>query len=154
LEHWFGGDGYLLKLKFSGGEMSAQGRFLNTPIHARRQLSFPDTKINPFSKIYNKFRVPNYSNPANTSVLFQEHTHSSFLAICEGGWPFLVNTEDLESKGFNNFGWIDSAFSAHPKIDPDDKTIYNIGNKFPSLRIMKTPNSLERPIAQTDLKLR
>ena len=40
------------------------------------------------------------------------------LALCEGGPAFVVDSENLETKGVNKFEH-GGAFSAHPKIDPD-----------------------------------
>ena len=41
-----------------------------------------------------------------------------------------MNKKNLDSIGFNDFGWIKTAYSAHPKIDPANKDIYNIGTDF------------------------
>lgn len=65
------------------------------------------------------------TNPANTSVYPIPNSHL-FLALCEGGLPFITRKDTLESIGFDHLG-INHGYSAHPKIDPDTKHIYNTG---------------------------
>lgn len=51
--------------------------------------------------------------------------------MCEAGLPFVIKKTKLEDqKGFSNFGWIQGGFSAHPKVDPENADIYNIGTNF------------------------
>lgn len=49
----------------------------------------------------------------------------------------MLKKQDLKNEGFNNFGWINSAFSAHPKVDPVNGDIFNIGMSIPNLTIMR-----------------
>ena len=66
-------------------------------------------------------------NPANTSV-YPIPNSPHLLALCEGGSPFIMRKDTLESIDFSLFGSIAKGYSAHPKIDPDTGIIYNIGS--------------------------
>jgi carotenoid cleavage dioxygenase-like enzyme len=68
----------------------------------------------------------------------------NFLALCEGGQPFIIKKEDLKDEGFSDFGWIKSAYSAHPKVDPDNGDIYNIGMSPPMINIMKSTKDMKK----------
>jgi carotenoid cleavage dioxygenase-like enzyme len=88
-EHWFNGDGYILKLGFKNGECTAQGKFVQTPIYQERSSS----KIlmdNILQKIWRKWVYGSQSdNIANTNVLCLKDSNY-FLATCEGGQPYLM----------------------------------------------------------------
>lgn len=79
---------------------------------------------------------PTVKNMANTSVLLLKNS-PNFLALVESYFPTVMKKQNLETIGSNNFGWIDSGFSAHPKVDPDNGDIYNIGNNIPHQYLMK-----------------
>jgi len=93
-----------------------------------------------------------YSNTANTSVLCLKDS-PDLLALCEGGEPYILKKKDLKSEGFSNYGWITSAFSAHPKVDPDNGDIFNIGMDLPNIRIMRATKDMKK-ICENSLKLR
>ena len=76
------------------------------------------------------------SNPANTSVLCMKNS-PNLLALCEAGQPYVIRKQDLKNEGFSDFGWITSAFSAHPKVDPTNGDIYNVGMSLPHFSIMR-----------------
>jgi carotenoid cleavage dioxygenase-like enzyme len=62
------------------------------------------------------------------------------LALYEGGLPYLVEEGTLIDKGFSNLDFIKKGFSEHPKVDPVNGDIFNIGfrnNKLDLYRITK-----------------
>lgn len=65
----------------------------------------------------------------------------------------MLRKSDLENIGFSNFGWINSAFSAHPKVDPENGDIFNIGMSLPNMNIMRATKKMEK-ICETPFKLR
>lgn len=78
-------------------------------------------------------------NSANTSVLRLPGS-KEFYTLYEGGMPFAMDEKSMIERGFNDFGFIKNSFSAHPKIDPDNGDIYNVGfntNTFDVYRISK-----------------
>ena len=91
-------------------------------------------------------------NPANTSILLLKNS-PDFLALCQAGFPFVMNKDNLQSQGFSNFDWINSAFSAHPKVDPDNGDIFNIGTNTGSVELMKATKDMKK-LCQTTIKLR
>ena len=94
------------------------------------------------------------TNPANTSILPLKNSEF-FLALYEGGLPFMMKKANLESVGFENFGWINSAFSAHPKVDPENGDIFNIGTDFSkeTLQLLHSTKEMKK-IKEGSLKLR
>ena len=71
----------------------------------------------------------NIKRAANTSVLPLQNSEN-FLALVESDMPFVLNKKNGESIGHKDFGWINTGYSAHPKVDPDNGDIYNIGTDF------------------------
>jgi carotenoid cleavage dioxygenase-like enzyme len=55
-----------------------------------------------------------------------------------------MNKDNLQSQGFSNFDWINSAFSAHPKVDPDNGDIFNIGTNTGSVELMKATKDMKK----------
>ena len=41
-----------------------------------------------------------------------------------------MRKNDLHTVGENDFGWIKTGYSAHAKVDPVNKDIFNIGTDF------------------------
>ena len=64
-----------------------------------------------------------------------------------------IRKKDLFELGYDNYGSIKRAYSAHPKTDPENGDIYNIGFVPPNLQLMKHTQEM-KPIASTTIKLR
>lgn len=80
IEHWFLGDGYILKLGFNDGQCTAQGKFVDTMVYKRRFAwkSFYETIM---GKLWRKWKEGNQStNASNTSVLMLKNS-PDFLAL-------------------------------------------------------------------------
>jgi all-trans-8'-apo-beta-carotenal 15,15'-oxygenase len=79
----------------------------------------------PAGPLGNAFRVP--ANVANTSVTFHG---GNLLALWEGGHPWRLDPDTLETIGEHDFdGRLKGAhaFSAHPKVDPATGELFNFG---------------------------
>lgn len=120
--HWFDGDGAILGVHFTQEKVQAIYRYVKTEGYLKEEKAA-------------KFLYANYGrkalfkpvkNAANTSVLALEN---KLLALWEGGHPYALNLDNLETKGEDNLDFLKSnqPWSAHPKIDPDTGNIYNFG---------------------------
>jgi all-trans-8'-apo-beta-carotenal 15,15'-oxygenase len=82
------------------------------------------------------FRAGTDSNPANTSVILHA---GNLLALWEGGHPWRLDPDSLETLGEEDFdGALKKAhaFSAHPKLDPLSGELFNFGVQYgPRTRI-------------------
>jgi all-trans-8'-apo-beta-carotenal 15,15'-oxygenase len=127
--HWFDGDGAILGVHFTNDGASAVYRYVQTEGYQQEtdanQYLYPNygmTVPGAFWKSWGK----TYKNSANTSVLALP---DKLLALWEGGYPYKLDLQTLETFGMDDLGGLESgdAFSAHPKIDPVTGEIYNFG---------------------------
>ncbi|AFY78205.1 lignostilbene-alpha,beta-dioxygenase-like enzyme [Pleurocapsa sp. PCC 7327] len=127
--HWFDGDGAVLAIHFTDAGASGVYRYVQTKGYQKETAA-------------NKFLFPNYGmkapgafwtqwgkefkNCANTSVMALPN---KLLALWEGGNPYALNLQTLETIGTDNLSSLNKSdpFSAHPKIDPQTGAIYNFG---------------------------
>ncbi|ELS02007.1 lignostilbene-alpha,beta-dioxygenase-like enzyme [Xenococcus sp. PCC 7305] len=126
--HWFDGDGAILAVNFAEGQATATYRYAQTTgyqaetkaeryLYANYGMSAPGGFWNNWLK--------GTKNSANTSVL---PLSDRLLALWEGGKPYALDLDSLETKGIDNLGdTLETSFSAHPKVDPDTGEIYNFG---------------------------
>lgn len=127
--HWFDGDGAILAVHFDGRSARATYRFVGTEgyraeAQAGRYLYGNYGMLSPGS-FWDRWTKP-VKNSANTSVLALENR---LLALWEGGLPYALDLETLETTGIEDFGWSTppNPFSAHPKCDPRTGEIFNFG---------------------------
>ena len=67
----------------------------------------------------------------------------------------MVNKSDLAMLGFNDYGWIKEGFSAHPKVDPQNGDIFNIGTNFTNATVTISQSDMHLKLKQsTEFKLR
>lgn len=127
LGHWFDGDGMIQRFAIGAGKIRHRGRFINTGKRAAEEAAgrflysgfgFSPENSAPVSR-------PDDINAANTSVI---KIGSEVWALWEGGSPWRVNAEDLETIGRQAFSdpFDGLPFSAHPKQGPDGD-IWNFG---------------------------
>ena len=66
-----------------------------------------------------------------------------------------MKKKDLKTIGFSDFGWISGAYSAHPKVDPDNGDIFNLGTNFKesTVTISRTTKDMKL-ICSKNFKLR
>lgn len=139
--HLFDGDGMLSQFTFDGDGVRYRNRFVQTNHYlgeksaaAPRFRTFGDQKAG--GPVGNLFQVPTNANPANTSVILHD---GNLLALWEGGHPWRLDPDSLETLGEEDFGGAlkkAHAFSAHPKFDPVSGEMFNFGVQYgPRTRI-------------------
>jgi all-trans-8'-apo-beta-carotenal 15,15'-oxygenase len=120
--HWFDGDGAILGVHFTGENVQGIYRYVQTKGYVKEEKAAQFL----FANYGRKALFKPVKNAANTSVLALDN---KLLALWEGGHPYTVNLDNLETKGEDNLGFLkgNQPFSAHPKIDPQTGNIYNFG---------------------------
>ena len=139
--HLFDGDGMLSQFVFTDGHVRYRNRFVRTT-HYLGEQSAKERRFRSFGAqrsggpLANAFRLPTGSNPANTSVVLHA---GNLLALWEGGHPWRLDPDSLETIGEEDFGGAlkrAHAFSAHPKLDPLSGELFNFGVQYgPRTRI-------------------
>ena len=129
VDHWFDGDGAILAVYFQ--EEKAVGTYQYVKTREFIEESQAETLLYggygtlPAVGLWNRLQKT-IKNAANTSVLVLP---DRLLALWEGGKPYALKLEDLETIGLDNLGALndEQTFSAHPKQDPQSGEIYNFG---------------------------
>jgi all-trans-8'-apo-beta-carotenal 15,15'-oxygenase len=139
--HLFDGDGMLSQFTIADGQIHYRNRFVATN-HYLGEHSATQPRTRSFGAqraggpAANAFRMPTASNPANTSVVLHA---GNLLALWEGGHPWRLDPDTLETIGEEDFGGAlkgAHAFSAHPKLDPATGELFNFGMQYgPRTRI-------------------
>ncbi|AMA09805.1 carotenoid oxygenase family protein [Picosynechococcus sp. PCC 73109] len=130
--HWFDGDGGILGVYFTEAGAQAQYRYVETPYFqqeaAAESLLYPNYGTLAPGQIWQRWGKP-AKNSANTSVL---PLGDRLLVLWEGGKPYGLNAQTLETLGEMDLGFAHSSdtFSAHHKIQPETGEIYNFGVTF------------------------
>ena len=124
------GDGMVRRLRFDADGVRYRSRFIQTPKHkleknaTRPMVRTAGTQL-PGGPLANMFRMP--ADEANTHVV---HHAGHLLALHEGGLPYGLDVETLETKGRATFDGAlrpRQAYSAHPHKDPTTGDLYNFG---------------------------
>lgn len=128
--HWFDGDGMISSVKFGGGRIYYTNKFVKTNGYEiesklKRIATRGFGKMIPGGIFSNIFRYP--ANVSNTSILM---TDFGLMSLWEGGEPYLIDRDTLETIGTYDFGGAAKVFSAHPKVDPDTNQIFNFGIEY------------------------
>ena len=122
--HWFDGDGMISAFTFDDGRVHFKNRYVRTEKYlaetAAQAICYRGfgTQI-PGGLGKNFLKMP--ANPANTSIV---HHGGHLLALNEGGRPWALNPENLETLGeFSYDGGLKpgQVFSAHGKIHSKKK---------------------------------
>jgi all-trans-8'-apo-beta-carotenal 15,15'-oxygenase len=128
--HLFDGDGMLSQFIFEDGRVRYRNRYVRTNhFLAERGADRPPMRGFGNQKrggmLGNAFRFP--GNTANTSVTLHA---GNLLALWEGGHPWRLDPDTLDTIGEYDFGGRlkkAHAFSAHPKVDPATGELFNFG---------------------------
>lgn len=128
--HWFDGDGMLSVFSFVDGRAHFKNAYVKTPKYleetaaqAIRYRGF-GTQI-PGGTLRNVLRMP--GNPANTNSVYHG---GKLLALWEGGHPWEVDAESLETVGECDYDGAlkrTNVFSAHGKIHRRTGELVNFG---------------------------
>jgi len=138
LDHIFDGDGMLSLFAFPGdGRIRYRNRYVRTRHYRYGQrkgrvgLRGLGTQ-RPGGALANMLRPP--ANVANTGVILHG---GQLLALWEGGRPFRIDPDSLETLGEHSFNGplkMMSAFSAHPSRCPGTGELFNFGMDFTRAR--------------------
>ena len=112
-EHFFMGDGMLHGLRLEKGKASwYRNRFVQTPMLYQEQ----GLMVKP----------PGLAeNQSNVSLI---HHGGKLLSLGEAGWAYEIDPADLATSGIANYdGKLQTAMTAHPKIDPDSGEMHFFG---------------------------
>jgi all-trans-8'-apo-beta-carotenal 15,15'-oxygenase len=125
--HWFDGDGMISAIHFDDAGIHYRNRYVRTPTYLEEtrlgRIAYRGFgKMRPGGALANAFRQP--GNVSNTSVLIQDE---KLLSLWEGGPPYALDPDTLETLGVEDFGGKVGAFSAHPKRDPATGELFNFG---------------------------
>lgn len=139
LHHLFDGDGMVSAFTIGRGEVRYRNRYVRTQhFNGRSGTRHLGTEA-AGGWLSNIARLP--PNLANTNVV--EHA-GRLYALWEGGPPYELDPNTLETKGVRRFGgelhWVGS-YSAHPRFCPSSGDMFNFGVEFvptPHLRIYRT----------------
>ncbi|MGB7440634.1 MAG: carotenoid oxygenase family protein [Coleofasciculaceae cyanobacterium] len=127
--HWFDGDGAILAVHFTIAGATALYRYVQTSGYlaesAAGKFLYPNYGMTAPGPVWENWRKP-VKNAANTSVLALS---DKLLALWEGGNPYALDLQTLETKGTDNLNQLlpKEPFSAHPKCDPKTGEIFNFG---------------------------
>jgi carotenoid cleavage dioxygenase-like enzyme len=126
--HWFDGDGMLHGVRISNGQATYSNHYVRTQGWKIEQaagkavwsgLLEPPQMDNPHG---------GYKNTANTALVWHA---GQMLALNEGGAPHAIKLPDLQTKGEYTYnGKLVSAFTAHPKVDPNNGEMMFFGYAF------------------------
>ena len=128
--HWFDGDGMLSRFTFTGDAVHFRNRYVRTPKYVSETAAGAivhrgfGTQI-PGGFLKNVGKMP--ANPANTNTIVHG---GHLLALNEGGRPFALEPDSLETIGeFTYGGELDATmvFSAHGKVHPRTGDYINYG---------------------------
>ena len=103
-EHFFGGDGMIHGVRLENGKAGwYRNRYIDTPVYRKETGGF---------------RAPKPEE--TTSAVSLLYHGGELMALGEFGYPYLIDPEDLSTKGaFNYEGKLPGNMTAHPRIDPD-----------------------------------
>jgi len=143
--HWFDGDGMISAIRFADDGVHYRNRYVRTENYrdetkAGRIVHRGFGKMRPYGALGNAFRQP--ANVSNTSVVME---HGRLLSLWEGGPPWELDPETLDTRGIADHGGVLKAFSAHPRIDPVTGELFNFGIDY-GARTTLTPYSIDRGI--------
>jgi len=112
-EHFFMGDGMLHGVRLEGGRAKwYRNRFVQTPLLHREQGLM--------------LKPPGLAdNQSNVSLI---HHGGKLLSLGEAGWAYEIDPATLDTLGVANYdGKLQTAMTAHPKIDPDSGELHFFG---------------------------
>jgi len=127
--HWFDGDGAILAVNFSEKSVTAAYRYVQTTGYqleaAANELLYGNYGTIAPGKFWERY-AKLVKNVANTSVLALP---DKLLALWEGGKPYALNLQTLETCGEDDLGGLSHglSYSAHYKRDAKTGEIFNFG---------------------------
>jgi all-trans-8'-apo-beta-carotenal 15,15'-oxygenase len=132
--HLFDGHGMISRFVLDGRRVHFSNRFVRTHKFLVERNA-PRPSVRGFGEegaglMRNITSLPGKANAANTSVTM---CGDNLLALWEGGRPWALDPDTLETRGEHDFdGELKAlhAFSAHPKYDPRTREMFNFGAEY------------------------
>jgi all-trans-8'-apo-beta-carotenal 15,15'-oxygenase len=121
----------MLKVEFHDGKVYGKYKMVQTPAYKRdlKQKNFWRQNV-IWSIVKKKIGLGeeynSVNNSASTSILRVPNSEK-YYALYEGGLAYRMEEKTMNEEDFDDFGFVQKGFSAHPKIDPDNGDIFNIG---------------------------
>ena len=115
--HWFAGDGMVHAFRLHDGKVDYLNRYVRTPkwiAENAANKSLFGTFGNPMTT--DPEWVGKDSGVANTNVVWHA---GKLLALEEGHQPFVLDPQNLASRGYIDYAGAAKRVTAHPKIDPE-----------------------------------
>jgi carotenoid cleavage dioxygenase-like enzyme len=129
--HWFDGDGGILAVHFTDAGATGTYRYVQTEGYRMEcqagRFVLGGYGMMPPGPWWQRFGK-DIKNVANTSVLALP---DKLLALWEGGQPYALDLETLETRGLDDLGDLGKLpYSAHPKRDRRTGDIFNFNVSF------------------------
>ena len=137
-DHWFDGDGAVLRVHFDGEQAVATYRYVRSAGFVEEEAAdrclYRGYGSLPPGGFWQRWQAQ-IKNAANTSVLALTDGSQSalggdrLLALWEGGLPHRLDLETLETVGLDDLGGLKASdsFTAHPKRHPRTGKIFGFG---------------------------
>ncbi|MEO5876642.1 MAG: carotenoid oxygenase family protein, partial [Streptosporangiaceae bacterium] len=131
LDCLFDGDGMVSQFSIADGRVRFRNRYVRTPQYVHG-LTSSKLRRPGVGTAHGRIPLP----PANTANTNLSWHAGDLLALWEGGRPYKIDPDTLETHGEHDFGGRLKGlgmWSAHPRWDPDTGEMFNFGTRlFPT----------------------
>ena len=125
--HWFNGDGMVHAITLEDGKASIRNKYVESEALAMEkaagQALWGDLMNGGLAPDMRSGRPP-FKNPVNTNAM---ELYGDVIVFSEGGQPYRLDKDTLETKGTFDFGEIEGPITAHYKVDPDNQDLLFFG---------------------------
>ncbi|MBE7380575.1 MAG: carotenoid oxygenase family protein [Leptolyngbya sp. SIO1E4] len=126
--HWFDGDGMVHGVHFQQGRAVYRNRFVQTEGFLKEQAAQKAIWSGLLEPLQHDLPEGSGKNTANTALIWHA---GKFFALNEGGAPHALQLPELKTLGAYHFdGQLQSAVTAHPKVDPENGEMLFFGYSF------------------------
>jgi len=159
IAHPFDGHGYIRDFRFTHeGGVAFKSRFVQTPAYLAEEkaqrLVYRGLGTNPSPWFWQNLQAPKLRHVANTTIV---PWAGKLLAGWEGGAPYALNPETLETRGEEHFGGaVDSApFLAHMRTDTAQNRLVgvNLHMGMPSRLVFREIDAEGNAVASKEVSI-
>lgn len=145
--HWFDGDGMVHGVHLQQGQATYRNRYVRTEGFLKEREAQRALWTGLLEPPNPELPGGPYKNAANTALIWHA---GRFLALWEGGAPHLLALPELDTGGLYTFGdRLQSAVTAHPKVDPVTGELLFFGYAFTPPYLQYSVVSPEGELLQT-----